>query len=330
MWQGGSTGAVPAGDRFAWFSDVVSSALMPSAFSAPDTTGFYAEGALLDLGGAQVSRFTYSPLRSRRTPALIRRGDPEQYQLGLVTRGSAWFAQNGAEAELRPGDMALWDTSRPYESGSGADGGTVEVFVLQIPKAAMPLRAERLERLLAHRIPGGRGLPGVLSDFLTSLTGNGPDCRPEDLSGLGGMAVELAATCLAQQAGAVREMSEEARAEALFRRVDAFIENHLGHPDLTPRAIAEHHHISLRTLYALFQDRQEGVAASIRRRRLERCRADLSRPELRDTSVQTICARWGFTSPTVFSRTFRGVYGMTPSEYRHRARIEGTAADLLL
>ncbi|WP_405882626.1 MULTISPECIES: helix-turn-helix domain-containing protein [unclassified Streptomyces] len=75
--------------------------------------------------------------------------------------------------------------------------------------------------------------------------------------------------------------------------------------------------ISLRSLYALFEGRPESVAASIRQRRLERCRADLADPELRKESVQAIAARRGFTSATVFSRTFRAAYGTTPTEYRH-------------
>jgi len=60
----------------------------------------------------------------------------------------------------------------------------------------------------------------------------------------------------------------------------------------------------------------EGVAATIRRRRLERCRADLARPDLRQQLIQTIAARWGFTSTTAFSRTFRTAYDITPRDYR--------------
>ncbi|MFE9423126.1 helix-turn-helix domain-containing protein [Kitasatospora sp. NPDC006697] len=308
---------MPAPDRFDWFMETVSSALMPSAFSTPDPARFHAEGALLDLGPARVSRFSYSPLHSRRTPALIRRGDPEQYQLGLVLRGSAWYAQSGSEAELRAGDLVLWDTSRPYESGSGLDRREVEVVVLQVPKAGMPLPARDLDGLLARRMDGGTGMGAVLAQFLVSAAGNGPDCGPQELGGLGSAAVELAGAFLRQRAG--RELRTPAH--ALLSRVDAYIEQHLADPELTPRAIAERHHISLRSLYTLFQQhgRAEGVAAVIRRRRLERCRADLARPQLRRHPVHAIAARWGFSSAAAFGRTFRAVYGTTPKAYREEA-----------
>ncbi|MFC4912020.1 helix-turn-helix domain-containing protein [Actinomadura gamaensis] len=314
-------------DRVGWFTETVSRVLMPSEFSPLDSASFHAEGTLLDLGPMQVSRFAYSPLRSRRTPRLIRAGDPEQYQLGLVLGGTAWFAQSGAEAVLRSREMALWDTSRPYESGSGLDGRDVEVVVLQIPKAAMPLPSQQVDRLLARRVPAGEGLAAVLSDFLLSLTANGPGAPAGSLAALGDMAVELTAASIVQQLGRRPEPPAEVRAHALLRRIDGFIDRNLADPGLTPRMIADRHHISLRTLYTLFQDRPEGVAASVRRRRLERCRADLASPRLRDQPVQAIAARWGFTNATAFSRTFRAAYGIAPGDYRHRALAVRASGD---
>lgn len=316
MWQRASADAIAVQDRFEWFTDMVSSALMPSAFTPEDAEGFYAEGAMLDLHDAQVSRFTFSPLRSRRTTALIRQGDPEQYQLALVTSGTASFAQLGREARLRAGDMVLWDTSRPYESISGMDGRGVGTLVLQVPKARMPLPSQQVDRLLVRRICSGSGMAAVLAQFLLSLAANGPDCPPQALPGLGSMAVELAASVLGQQLGSVREPSAPLRAHVLLRRIDAFIDHNLGDPELTPQVIADRHHISLRSLYTLFEGRPEGVAATIRTRRLERCRADLASPELRGRSIQAIAARWGFTDAASFSRAFRTAYRTTPSAYR--------------
>ncbi|MFE9453400.1 helix-turn-helix domain-containing protein [Streptomyces sp. NPDC006739] len=319
MWIGGSATVVPASDRFDWFVDVVAGALAPVSLTTADAPEFHAEGAALDLEGIQLSRFSYSPIQARRTPALIRRMDPEQYQLGLVTRGSMWLSQSGGESGLFSGDMVLWDTSRPFESGSDRSAPVVEAFVLQIPKERIPLRSQQLDRLLGRRIPANAGLGAILARFLVTLAGDGPDCRPQELGGLGSMAVELAGSCLAQQLGAVRKDPAELRAHVLLRRINDFIEHNLGDPDLTPQVIADHHHISLRSLYVLFEGQHEGVAASIRRRRLERCRTDLACPELSQVSLQTIAIRWGFSSATGFSRTFRETYGATPSEYRRQA-----------
>ncbi|MFI8521541.1 helix-turn-helix domain-containing protein [Streptomyces sp. NPDC085481] len=102
----------------------------------------------------------------------------------------------------------------------------------------------------------------------------------------------------------------------MLQRVTRFIEDNLGDPDLTPQAIADRHNISLRSLHSLFSGRSLSVAAHIRASRLERAREDLERVELSGVPVQAIGARWGFSGPSVFSRTFRNAYGVAPAEHR--------------
>ncbi|WP_405679380.1 helix-turn-helix domain-containing protein [Streptomyces sp. NBC_00868] len=111
----------------------------------------------------------------------------------------------------------------------------------------------------------------------------------------------------------------EARARALRERIDAFIEHNLGDPALTPGLIAAAHGISVRALHLLFRDQPQSVAATVRHRRLERCRSDLARPELAARSVRDIAARWCFSSAPVFGRSFREAYGTSPGAFRREA-----------
>ena len=113
----------------------------------------------------------------------------------------------------------------------------------------------------------------------------------------------------------------ESRRHALLTTVQAFIQEHLGDPGLSPAVIAAAHHISLRSLHQLFHDEGLTVAGWIRRRRLESCRRDLSDPALATRPVAAIAARWGFSSAGDFSRVFRAVHGLPPAEYRMSARI---------
>ncbi|MEU8524492.1 MULTISPECIES: helix-turn-helix domain-containing protein [Streptomyces] len=326
MWQGVSAAALPSADRFEWFAEMLGAALAPMAVGCDSAADFEAEVAVLDLGPVQLSRFAYSPLRTRRTAALIRRGDPEQYHVGWVTGGRMEVAQAGHESGSVAGDLVVMDTSRPQHAVAARDGGIAEALVLQVPRAELPLRADRVDRVVAQRIPAGAGMAAILTRFLAAMRDHGPECRPRDRDRLGALALELTASCLAERIGVLDEEPPEARPLALAERIDAFIDHNLGDPELTPRAIAERHHISLRTLYALFQEEETSVAATIRARRLERCLADLARPELRGHAVQAIAVRWGFTSGTVFSRAFREAYGMTPTEYRRQALCAATAA----
>ncbi|MFI6449381.1 helix-turn-helix domain-containing protein [Kitasatospora sp. NPDC050543] len=317
-WSSASAGVVAPADRFEWFREVLSGDLMPITLSTEHTADFCAEVTNLELGPVQVSTFAFSSVRGRRTAAHVRRGDPEQYQLALVTRGTFHTSQLGQESLVTEG-LVLTDTSRPMENITRCDDGQAQTVMLQIPRSALRLRSDRVDRLLSQRIPASTGTAAILAGFLGTLLDHGPRCKPAELSHLGHVAVDLATACLAQHLGALEEAPAEARAQVMLQRVTAFIEHNLGDPDLTPRTIADWHNISLRALYDLFRDQPTSVAASIRRRRLERCHTDLARRELRNQSVQTIAARWGFSNATAFSRAFRDAYGITPTEHRATA-----------
>lgn len=327
MWSVVSSGGVPAGERFDWYADIISREVMPAALSSERPADFQGEAAVVDLGDLRASKFALSPLRSRRTAALIRRGDPEQYQLALLRKGVTSMSQDRNACTVGAGDLMLWDTSRPSDNTMHADAGQVRATILMLPRDVLPLRPERLERLLARRIPGDRGIAAILASFMTALEDHAAECEPEELTRLGSVAVDLVTACLAQHLDAEDRMPAEARSEVLLRCVHAFIEHHLGDPELAPPAIAARHNISVRALHQLFQGQGESVGARIRRRRLEQCRADLGRPELAAQPVQSIAARWGFGRSEVFSRSFREAYGLTPTEFRALHAGAGAGAD---
>lgn len=316
MWSMMSSEELPPKERFDWFSDLVSREVIPSALSTERSADFEAKAAVLELGDVRVAKFGFSPLRSRRTPALIRRGDPEQYQLGLMHAGAASFSQHRNDCGVGAGDFVLWDTSRPSDAEIPVYGGSAGLLMLQLPRNALPLHGRHVDRLLASRIPGDRGTAAVLAAFLRSLEAHAAQCTRRELERLGSVAVDLLAASLAQGLDVEEQLSAEVRTQALVRRIHAFIEDHLGDQDLTPTTIAAVHHISVRTLHQFFRGTGETVQARIRRRRLERCRADLGKTGLLVHPVAVIAARWGFSGPAVFSRSFREAYGMSPTEFR--------------
>ena len=105
----------------------------------------------------------------------------------------------------------------------------------------------------------------------------------------------------------------------LLTTIQAFIQQRLGDPGLSPAKIAAAHHVSLRSLHQLFHDESLTVAGGIRRAAWSPA-ADLSDPALADRPVAAIAAGWGFASAGDFSRVFRAVHGLPPAEYRMSAR----------
>ena len=153
----------------------------------------------------------------------------------------------------------------------------------------------------------------MLTDLLTA--------RP-DVSEAGGIQLadevgELVATVATEVYGRTAEPDHHA---GLLRRLDAYIDEHLADPDLSPTRIAQAHFLSTRQLQRVYARRGQTVSGVIRRRRLERCRRDLLTRRGDGSTLTELCLRWGFTDLAVFSRAFRDAYGASPTAYRARAR----------
>jgi AraC-like DNA-binding protein len=320
---------LPAADRFAWWSEEVARDTAPTVVSSPHAGDFRAVVTLADLGPVQLSVLAFPEVRAVRTAALIRRSDPERYGLNLITQNALWYSQCDRDTRVGPGDLLLHDTSQPYDCRALPGAGPGKMLMLHFPRAALPVRPEQLECLLARRVPAGTGMNAILARYLVSVASaleQGEVSEPET-GRLGEIAFDLATAVLTAQVGAQDRLTPETRRQILVSRIEAFIERNLGDPGLTPAVIAAHHHVSLGYLHRIFQPRELTVAAWIRHERLERCRADLTDPRLRGMPVHAIGARWGFRSPADFSRAFRAAHGTPPGDYRRQALAAGRTAD---
>ncbi|MFE9659269.1 helix-turn-helix domain-containing protein [Streptomyces sp. NPDC005955] len=318
-----STGAMTGKERVELFRDAIARDVAPMRITVDAPDRFAARATQIALGPVRLADFRYSSLRSHRTPTLIRRSDPESYHLALVVDGSMQMALDGSDGHgttLGRGDWVLFDTSHPfrYETVARADRPT-RVSILQLPRHEVPLAQDRLDRLLGQRLPGDTGLGRVLRDYLSGVAAEIGSCTPCDLDHLGGAALDLAAAFLAHHLDGAAPPGRAVRARSLLRRVDAYIDLNLGDSRLNPATVAAAHGVSLRSLYLMFEERGEGVAALIRRRRLERCHAELvaGGPT---PGIGAVATRWGFTSAGAFSRAFRARYGVSPREHRETRR----------
>ncbi|WAZ19198.1 helix-turn-helix domain-containing protein [Streptomyces cinnabarinus] len=310
---------LPAQEQLPFWAELVSRELAPLTLTSANPGPFTASASVLDLDSVRVAAFNNPPAHLRRTWADIRRSDPGTYQLTFVSGSPLWITQRRQDSGLVFGDMVLFDLSQPFEGEVPDRGINTEVVIMQVPREELPLPPDKVHRLLAQPLSTRTGMGAILARFLTTLDTYGPDCDPRDLTRLGAIALDLAGACMAQHLDAYDDLPAETRRQAMLARVNAFIDHNLTDPDLRPADIAAHHHISLRSLHTLFQEQGETVAASIRRRRLERCLTDLTDPRLHRRPISAIAARWGFLRPAEFSRAFRAAYAMTPREFRQAA-----------
>ncbi|MEV7439076.1 helix-turn-helix domain-containing protein [Streptomyces griseoviridis] len=314
------TVGLPREQRFDWWCEVVGAGVAPTRITSDEASDFTGSIGSLGMGRIQLTTMAFPTVQSERTAQLVRRGDPETYELTLVLGGSMEVSQRRNEARLSAGDFAVWTSSRPYRGRavSGPGVGSARAIILHLPREMLPVPEARMDRLLACAVSGRTGMGRVLADHLTSVAREASALDPLDSPRLGLASLDLAAGLFAAQADALDRLPPETRHQVLLARIDLFVQDHLGDLQLGPGAIAAHHHISVRLLHRLFRDRGETVSTMIRRRRLERCHADLADPRLLAVPVHAIGARWGMGAPDRFSRAFRAAYGLPPGEHRRR------------
>ncbi|MFH8615268.1 helix-turn-helix domain-containing protein [Streptomyces sp. NPDC017979] len=318
-----STDGVPPEERFAWWAEMVGHEVMPVAIDSPHALTFRGSAVGIDFeDGVQLAGFAFSPMVATRQRRHIRRSDPEHHYLMMVHGSPIGLAQGRSNALIGTGDFSLFDTSHPLESEFVDDGRLSRLTLLRLPRASLPFSQDDVDGLLARRLTPGAGIGtgALLAHFMAALrqqpSGPGTRSGPGELRRLGRIGTDLAHAFLAEQLDARHALPVESRQHVLRVRVDAFIERHLHEAALTPPVIAAAHHISVRTLHLLFRDQPETVAATVRRRRLERARAELEDPRARHRTIADVAARWGYRSAADFSRAFRAAYGTTPTEAR--------------
>ena len=317
------TDQVSAADRLDFVQEITATTWVPMECRSEYRADFWGEFRASGLGAMQVVVIDTMPITVRRTSKLISQADPDMLKMLLVCdNGSSVVDQGGQQARLSPAEFAFYDTRRPYEVSCGVDGDRpTRVMTFMFSPTLLPLSPSGLRRLTAVRIPATAGLGDLTSQFLLQLARNIDHYSPAEAARLSTAALEVLATRLARELDVRDWGTPEARRHALLITVQTFIHQHLSDPRLSPAMIAAAHHISLRSLHQLFHDEGLTVAGWIRRRRLEGCRRDLSDPALASRPVAAIAARWGFSSAGDFSRAFRAVHGLPPSEYRRFARV---------
>jgi hypothetical protein len=87
-----------------------------------------------------------------RTRRLIRQDGPEFYKFGLQVSGSSIVEQDGRRARLTPGDLVIYDTSRPYRISSSDD---FRMIVATFPRKLVRLPEDHMAELTAVRLAGG-------------------------------------------------------------------------------------------------------------------------------------------------------------------------------
>ncbi|MFE7630991.1 helix-turn-helix domain-containing protein [Kocuria sp. NPDC057446] len=298
------------------FQSAVTGEFGPLQVDAHGATEFQASMATATLGAVVLSEVAAMPHRVLRTRGSIDAGDHDFYKVSLQVAGTGIVRQDGREALLTPGDLTVYDTTRPFELVYDED---FRVLVAMFPRPLLRVTADAMRHVTARRIAGREGAGALAAPFLAGL-GRKTLIGPGRVGPfLDDAVLDVLSACFTETLEEHRPSLETSRAASLLAQVQSCAEDHLSDSELGPAKLAEAQHISVRYLHKLFEAEGTTVNEWIRARRLERCRRDLADPQYRDWTISGIAARWGLINPSNFSRIFHEVYGLTPRQYRTTA-----------
>jgi AraC-like DNA-binding protein len=298
-----STSAVGREHAFEYWCDVICDTFVQLS-ATPTRPGVFA-GRLThaDLGGLELSTVHAGGQRVRRTPRLIARAG-EQYLLASIqTRGRGRVEQDGRVAELGPGRMALYDSTRPYTLHFD---DAFEQVVVQVPLTTILAETGLRDAARVTAVSlAADGPAGVVAQFFHGLSRMYP-ADPDAARALAQHGRGLLASVLSLSSGRAPEDHSLAR-----ERVRAFLRAHHTDPALSVDDVAAACLVSRRTLYRLFDG---GVGGVLREIRVEHART-LLRAEP-DRPLGSVAAACGFGGDRQLHRVFREETGVTPGEFR--------------
>jgi AraC-like DNA-binding protein len=272
---------------------------------------------LWQYGPANLFAADATGFRLVRTPKHVRMDAPPVVAIAVQTRGVGRFAQFGEERLVGRDDLMVSDLTAPYSFDWTRDGGSrafqIPYDVLGLPQDVVRAAAPRLAASPLH---------DLVHEYLRGLAASaGELAGSPSAASVGTATVELVRALLISAAEDDHRRSAT-RHETLLTRVRVHVAQHLSDPDLTPRAIAWAHNVSVRQLYKAFAEAGLSLEQWILTERLEAARAQLASPAGSRRSIATTARATGFRDASHFSRRFRAAYGMTPREWQRLSTEE--------
>ncbi|WP_346285932.1 helix-turn-helix domain-containing protein [Zoogloea sp.] len=294
----------------AWL-DAVSEGFLPLDVEPGLKREFWGRIDSRDLGTTRMALVASQAHAVRRTDAQAARSEHNHLKALWLTGGRCEVEQGGNRSVLEAGQWAVYETGRPYTIRF-ADDSRFAVALMPIEVCAdwCALGQQLCARALEVDPASRAALYTLMSVFESAFAAGTAGFEAVARS----MAMLLSES-LSVQGSALLPVDRGARR---LQEASRFVAGRLDDPDLGPKELAEALHLSLRSVYALFNQAGTTPAAFIQDARLDRCRAALADPVHRNHSITEIALTHGFADSAHFSRLFKARFRETPSAWRRR------------
>jgi AraC-like DNA-binding protein len=307
-----TTDAVASQDRLSYWTDMICNVYVQlgcDAVQQPDFRGAIRNHSLPNL---DLSVVNSRAQQVRRTPGHISRSTDDYFLVSIQAIGTGVVRQDGRDALLRPGDFALYDSTRPYELLFDND---FEQIVLKLPGERLRNLIRGTQSLTATTVSGREGAGHLLIGMIRTLKDDIDALQPASAIAVADGVLNILVAGLQTLPQAVRSSPTQLTNYHLTR-IKALIDARLADSDLCVSSIAAQLGLSAGHVHRLFKAEAIPASQYIWNRRLDACSRDLLDPRLAGQSVSAIAYNRGFSDAAHFSRAFREKFGCAPREWR--------------
>jgi AraC family transcriptional regulator, positive regulator of tynA and feaB len=301
-----STDTVRPGKRVAFWREAVCATVL-NVMPERAQDGFHASIAGRSFGPLRFASFSSAGHDIVREARHVDRSGEDHYLISLQKFGRCGMAQGDCELWLDPGEIAIVDGGRPFR--------------VRFPKPVSRLLAVVPRPTLDMRAPWIRG-KGVCKISTFSPFSDLARRHIRQLASDEALEVRQAQTLtenlcnLLALATTTDTASETVHADAQIQAIQAYCRARLCDPDLSPRRVAAHFGISLRTLHLRFETIEQSFGKWVLNCRLDQCRHALLDPAQDAHSISDLAYRFGFGDLSHFSKSFKAKFGHAPRDIR--------------
>ena len=260
-----------------------------------------------DADAIRVSRVTATKHKVLRLRSHIARSTDDLCFINLQLEGIGRYLQRDHVQICGPGDMALVDTTEPFEIANSSD---FRLFCFAVPRRLLPSCLLRRPRLEITATEMGRALSRTLVCY-AELCLASP--RSSDLPALTGAHI----VDLISHAPPTLEQvpSESINTPVLLSMMMEYIDAHVVDPGLSAAVLALRFHCSERYVHKLFSTTAHTVGEHINNKRIQLCARNLLNAQPGKTIAEIAYAA-GFRDISYFNHLFKRSHGMAPREFR--------------
>jgi len=264
------------------------------------------------LPGMSVAAATVSPIFCRHTEAMIDNDDPV---IVFNLDGAAIHNQNGHETHLGPGEAALTTNGLP---GTATNYTTRRVVTWRISRALIAPLVSNFDDAIGRPLDKQNPALSLFLDYLGIVNERQTLANAAMRRAVVNHMLDLGALLLGATPDAADMAHTRGLAAARMRSIKAHIRAQSGNPGLSLDSVAAKQGISKSYVRRLFETEGTSFTEFVLNQRLASAYKLLTDVSLAGRSISDIAHRSGFNDISYFNRTFRRVYGASPSEIRAR------------